>query len=450
MPAQVSLLPIGIGLLLLLSILSSAVNAQERTGSKASAVDQCVACHSKQEGEMAAPVNRMQHDIHRQFGLSCADCHGGDRTAVEAEEAMSPSKGFTGSPATAEVPRFCGRCHSDAAMMKRFNPATRVDQEAEYATSIHGKRLAGGDSKVATCISCHGVHGILAINDPNAPVYPLNVAATCGRCHSDPALMQPYGIPTNQASLYATSVHSEALVKKQDLTAPTCNDCHGNHGATPPGVASVAYVCGTCHVRQSEFFERSPHRQPFEEAAIAGCIACHSNHGIKHPTDALIGTASGSICVQCHSEGEKGFAAAAAMGADLARLAAAIDTSSRLLARAANAGMEVSRPQFDLKDARDKLINARVVVHTLSREDLDSLVKGGLATTVKTKKSGEQALEDLDFRRSGLAVSLVVILAAAVSIYAKVRQIERRHARRKEALDGTGSIAAVTPEGSGE
>src|SRR6266540_7241295 len=33
---------------------------------------------------------------------------------------------------------ICGRCHSDAQFMKRYNPALRVDQVAEYATSVHG------------------------------------------------------------------------------------------------------------------------------------------------------------------------------------------------------------------------------------------------------------------------------------------------------------------------
>ena len=39
--------------------------------------------------------------------------------------------------------------------MKRYNPALRVDQEAEYVTSVHGRKIAQGDQKPATCISCH-------------------------------------------------------------------------------------------------------------------------------------------------------------------------------------------------------------------------------------------------------------------------------------------------------
>ena len=32
------------------------------------------------------------------------------------------------------------------------------------------------------------------------------------------------------------SVHGKALLEKGDLSAPTCNNCHGNHGAAPPQI----------------------------------------------------------------------------------------------------------------------------------------------------------------------------------------------------------------------
>ena len=54
-------------------------------------------------------------------------------------------------------------------------------------------------------------------------------------------------LPTDQLANYQQSVHYAALTKGNDLSAPTCNDCHGNHGAAPPGAGSVVNVCGTCH-----------------------------------------------------------------------------------------------------------------------------------------------------------------------------------------------------------
>lgn len=406
-----------------LLLLPDVISAQQGKGGK---IDQCVACHNDLDDELKTPVTHSKNSVHSRVGLSCADCHGGDPTTDDDAVAMSPAKGFVGSPSIAEVPAFCGRCHSDATVMKRFNPTMRVDQQAEYATSTHGKKLAGGDMNVATCISCHGSHDIVAVDDANAPVHPLNVAKTCGACHSNSALMAPYGIPTDQAKQYAASVHAQTMIKKQDLSAPTCNDCHGNHGAAPPGVASVAHVCGSCHARQEELFQMSPHRLPFEESAIAGCVACHGNHGIAKPGDNLLGKQSGSACTQCHSEGEPALKFGEQTRLSFLKLSSEIDSSSRLLARAANAGMEVSKPIFDLKDATDKLINARVVIHALSAHDVDSLVQSGLSTTKKAHMQGVEALEEVDYRRVGLAASLVVILGAALAIYLKVRQIERR------------------------
>ena len=137
--------------------------------------------------------------------------------------------------------------------MRRFSPRQRVDQAAEYATSVHGKQLATGDVRVPTCASCHGAHGIRLVNDAKSPVFPTNVATTCTACHASQTHMSGYKLangsplPTNQLAEYQKSVHYAALTKGNDLSAPTCNDCHGNHGAAPPGVGAVANVCGTCH-----------------------------------------------------------------------------------------------------------------------------------------------------------------------------------------------------------
>ncbi len=142
--------------------------------------------------------------------------------------------------------------------MHRYAPQQRVDQYAQYQTSVHGKRIASGDTAAAVCMDCHGVHGILEVKSPLSPVYPLQLPETCARCHADPQHMAKYKIPTNQYSDYRKSVHWEAVEKRGDLSAPTCASCHGNHGAAPPGVNSVAAVCGTCHVMMEELYDKSP------------------------------------------------------------------------------------------------------------------------------------------------------------------------------------------------
>ena len=71
--------------------------------------------------------------------------------------------------------------------MKHFNPSERVDQLAEYRTSGHGKTLLRGDESVATCVSCHGAHGILPVKDsgrrstPRASPRPATAATATRR-----------------------------------------------------------------------------------------------------------------------------------------------------------------------------------------------------------------------------------------------------------------------------
>ncbi len=99
-------------------------------------------------------------------------------------------------------------------------------------------------------------------------VFPWNIPQTCGRCHADPEYMKPYKIPTNQLAEYKQSVHARALFEKKDLSAPVCNDCHGNHGANPPEVAAVAFVCRQCHPANGELFSKSPHKKAFDALGV--------------------------------------------------------------------------------------------------------------------------------------------------------------------------------------
>ncbi|HEX6731193.1 MAG TPA: cytochrome c3 family protein [Pyrinomonadaceae bacterium] len=386
----------------------------------------CIECHQKLEDpKLSAPAKLFDNDVHRARNLSCNDCHGGDPTADTKEAAKDPRKGYLGRPRTLDIPAYCGKCHSDANLMKRFNPSLRVDQEREYYTSIHGERLRAGDQRAATCISCHNVHGIRAINDPLSSVYPLNVADTCAKCHANADYMRGFDIPNDQSAKFRTSVHAKALYEKQDLSAPTCNDCHGNHGAAPPGIAAVANVCGQCHARQAELFQKSPHKVAFDQKELAECITCHSNHAIATPNDQMIGTSQGSLCLNCHNPNDKGFVAAGQMRSMIDELIASIDKSSEILTRAERAGMEVSRPKFELKGAADALTHARVLIHSSSADEVKKVVAPGLEVSDKGYKAGLGALAERTFRRKGLAVSLVFILFLAVVVYLKIRQIER-------------------------
>ena len=171
----------------------------------------CVTCHQQLDGAALEPTKHTSDDIHFLKGLSCHDCHGGNPAAGadgDPDAAHDVKMGWTGKPSRWQVPEFCAKCHADATFMKRFNPQARTDQYSEYRTSVHGERNAQGDERTATCVDCHGVHGISAVSDTRSSVYPVNLAGTCAKCHANADTMKAYGIRTDQYADYMTSVHA--------------------------------------------------------------------------------------------------------------------------------------------------------------------------------------------------------------------------------------------------
>ena len=391
----------------------------------------CVSCHQGlDEPELSEPVRRFAQDIHSARGFGCVSCHGGDGTTEGPEAkaaAHDPAKGFIGKPELWGVVEVCGSCHSDADFMRHYNPSLRVDQVAEYRTSVHGHRLLEEqDPNVATCVSCHVAHSAKPASDPTSSVHPANVPETCGRCHADKDRMAPYRIATNQLERYQKSVHWEALSVRGDLSAPTCNDCHGNHGATPPGIAWIGNVCGGCHVVQGDLFNASEHADFLEEIDEPGCSACHNNHEIRPADDELLGMGDESVCADCHLEDDEGGEAGMAMRALIDSLRSGYQTADSILEQAEQAGMEVSQAQFELADALNALIKARTAVHAFVVDSLAQEVQAGLDVTDRAYGRGLDAFRELRFRRAGLAVSSLIILILVAGLLLKIRETESK------------------------
>jgi hypothetical protein len=372
------------------------------------------------------PAQVFGEDIHAVKGFGCVSCHGGDATA-EGMEAMDPDKGYIGKPERQQIVHVCSRCHGDAEFMRRYNPALRVDQATEYDSSTHGRRLSElDDPKVATCASCHPAHSIRPPSDPKSSVHPFRVSETCGNCHADPKYMEGYGIPTDQVASYTRSVHWQTLSSKGDLSAPTCNDCHGNHGAAPPGVSWIGNVCGQCHAVMAEIFARSVHAGIFVQLGTPGCATCHGNHAIRKADDEMLGLGEAGVCSACHAPLDRGGTVAAELRARLLSLRSAYDDADALLLQAEHAGMEVSQARFELNEANGALIKARAAVHSVTLVAVQQEVEAGLAISAKAHAHAVRALEDLRFRRRGLGVAVAIILAVIVGLVLKIRQIERQ------------------------
>ncbi len=180
---------------------------------------QCVACHETE----TLPVADPHADT-----VSCAGCHAPHETfgADDARASVAP---------LAQI-ETCGACHEDAA--------------AAYPVDAHGAALAKsnpgslaaltllGVDGPATCTSCHGTHGMVAVADSASTVLHVD---TCASCHRD------------EADRYFGTYHGKATALGSTVVA-SCDDCHGAHGiyaASEPASwvheGSLIETCGECH-----------------------------------------------------------------------------------------------------------------------------------------------------------------------------------------------------------
>ncbi len=404
--------------------------ASTRSLQEESSESGCVACHTVMDGPEAeeGTVHDFGMSAHAEAGLDCSDCHGGDPEAPADLESFDysaskgPGTGFRGAPDRDEIPAFCGRCHSDAEYMRRFAPQLRVDQEQLYAVSGHGRALSDGNLQVATCVDCHSSHRIMRANDPRSTVAPTRVPATCLGCHSDASVMSTSGLPTDIGDEYRSSVHGAALLEHGDLGAPACNDCHGNHGAAPPGVNSVSAICSQCHVSTATDFQASPHGPIFEMMGEPACEVCHGNHAIGRTSDAML--EADGVCYQCHVDGDQGSTTANLYRRELAILGASISEADSLLEIAHRKGMEVDEGRYILRRAENSLIQGRAAIHTFNVDRLTEIITAGQEIAGESAAFGSTAIDEFARRRGGWQVFLLLCVVVVAGIWMLIRRFE--------------------------
>ncbi|MGA2541277.1 MAG: hypothetical protein ABSG78_06910 [Verrucomicrobiota bacterium] len=251
----------------------------------------CLECHSdpttsRTVAGKSLPLavfatNAFQKSVHAR--LNCTDCHN------TVKELVHPA----GLP-----PAQCASCHSS--------------ETAQYAGSIHGMSKARGASAAAGCSDCHGAHDIVSVKNADSPVFKLNLAVTCAKCHSNPGLTSEYRMKYPQvASQYSDSIHGRALLKLGLILAPSCNDCHGTHDigrsvdrSSPINHANVASTCGKCHLGIEKTYNASIHGQLLAKGGQNGpvCVDCHSAHQITEPDGSNFKAASDEKCGSCHQD----------------------------------------------------------------------------------------------------------------------------------------------------
>ncbi len=257
----------------------------------------CGSCHEEESSDFAASA----HGPALGPKEGCSGCHG-DHSILPTEDPRSPL-----SPA--RVAETCGGCHSEAV--------TGNDGLPSYRESAHSRALEGRPA--ASCIDCHGAHGVLAADQPESAVNPDRVSLTCGRCHS------------TIREEYDRSVHGSA--RQQGIAeAPTCTDCHGAHGilmsedpSSAVYAANVPAACSRCHdeeritrkyglaTKRLETYENSFHgiANMYGEAVVANCASCHGVHDIlpsSNPASSIAPNNLAATCGKCHVGAGANFA----------------------------------------------------------------------------------------------------------------------------------------------
>jgi len=385
---------------------------------EAQQVNSCILCH-REIAELHG------ESVHAERGVSCKDCHGGDPLDPELSS-MSKAKGFKGKPSKVEMVYLCGSCHADPVRMKPYGIPT--GQFSEYKTSQHGIRLLkNGDENVAGCTDCHEKHRILAVNDPRCSVYKINVPKTCAKCHSDPSMMKPYNLSTLHYAQYVASVHGKALLEKGNKSAPECANCHGTHGAMPPGVTSVADVCGQCHSNTRNYFNQSPHKKAMDEKLMSECVSCHKSHDVASSSLGLFET----MCRECHSSDSPGFHTSQELKKMLLEVQTALEEAEKKVEEMKRKGKDVEREESLIWEAETRLGQVAALQHTLSLNDIKAATDKTMSILKEVRVRAESAIHALWMRKVALIFIWIGILFVVTLFYLKLKSLEREYSFRE-------------------
>lgn len=257
-------------------------------------VDDCLQCHADKDlsksindsTEISLYVDQQKYEKSIHGGLVCVDCH----STVKNVEHES------------ELPAVnCGGCHEQA--------------QQQYALSIHGTSPGSKNVSPAHCQDCHGSHYVLPAADAESAIFPLNMATTCGKCHTDPQVIEFLGFQGDgPVSGYQQSVHAKILHEDSARGAPTCTNCHGSHSIyimSDPRSSfnklNRAETCGNCHQQVKTEYLQSIHWRAVQRGHFESptCNDCHGEHKIQSPQekDAITNrfNLSSQICAKCHS-----------------------------------------------------------------------------------------------------------------------------------------------------
>jgi len=190
----------------------------------------------------------------------CLGCHGNEGFSMPGADGKVRQLHVAGEKFEKSVHGAfqCTMCHQDITSVPHSDKhqivdcgTCHADQKKEYLTSVHGQEQAKGNTKAATCVSCHTNHAVMS---PKTDAVKLAIVERCGTCHAE-----------NYKS-YQDTYHGQVTSLGFAYTAK-CFDCHGNHGikrvADPDSTVHPYHrlqTCQKCHANATwGFVTFQPH-----------------------------------------------------------------------------------------------------------------------------------------------------------------------------------------------
>ncbi len=201
----------------------------------------CKNCHAEQYNKVLDSVHQKALAGGNLNAAVCTDCH----NPHQQTRITDKQTGQLLPDARLQIPLTCARCHSAIY--------------DTYKTSVHGGALTNaGNQDVPTCIDCHGVHNI---QNPTEAAFRNDVPQLCAKCHTDPLIMNKYGISTQVLNTYVADFHGTTVTLFEQVSPntptnkPVCTDCHGVHNISKvdnpqTGIAikqNLLPKCQRCH-----------------------------------------------------------------------------------------------------------------------------------------------------------------------------------------------------------
>jgi len=134
----------------------------------------CGQCHKGIESDFREGIHGQLVARGETDAPVCTDCHG-EHGILSPDNPLSP----VSRSKVAEM--TCSPCHESAVLNEKYG--IKTGRLTTFIDSYHGLKSKAGDTHVANCASCHGVHRILPASDPTSTVNPANLQHTCGECH---------------------------------------------------------------------------------------------------------------------------------------------------------------------------------------------------------------------------------------------------------------------------